>query len=221
MTTEQNIPSSDVSVTQASDPPVTGTPASSGETPQKPATTTLEEALARIAELEHSHKNAREQADRQAKKLTAYEKAEQDKKDAELSELERTKKQHAELQAKHDTYTKQMHERVVRYEVERQASKLGIIDPEAASKLMDWSELEYDESGNPTNAEKLLEKLLKHKPYLAPKQETPANNPPARGGTPVIPAMNPGRSNIAPPDALPPGKLSIAEAYAASQRQRS
>lgn len=219
METQQNIPPSAGSETPTVETPVTGTPASSGATPQEPVLS-LEAAMKRIAELEHAHKNAREQADRQAKKLTAYEKAEQEKKDAELSEIDRIKKQHAELQSQHDAYTKQMHERVIRYEVERQAAKLGIIDPEAATKLLEWSELEYGEDGTPTNAEKLLEKLVKHKPYLAPKQEAPAPSTPARG-TPAIPAMNPGRSQIAPPDSLPPGKLSIQEAYAASQRQRN
>ena len=219
METEQN-PSSVPGVTPNADQPVTGTPASTGATPQtKPNTTTLEEALARITELEHSHKNAREQADRQAKKLSTYEKAEQEAKDAQLSEIERIKKQHTELQAQHETYTRQMQERVVRYEVERQAARLGIIDPDAAVRLLDWSELEMNDDGTPTNAEKLLEKLLKNKPYLAPTQsQQPAT--PARGNSaPAVPAMNPGRTNIAPPDALPPGKMSIQEAYQHSRKR--
>lgn len=227
METDKNIPSSDGSVTPTSDSPVTGTPTPGSVTPQKSALT-LEEALKRIADLEHEHRNAREAEDRLGKKLSAYEKKEKEAEaakkaaqDAELSETERTKKQYAELQAQHDTYKQQMQARVVRYEVERQAAHLGVIDPEAAAMLLNWNELEYDEDGTPTNAEKLLEKLIKRKPYLAPKQESePPANTPTRG-TPAIPAMNPGRSQITPPDSLPPGKMSIAEAYAASRRQRS
>jgi hypothetical protein len=204
-----NEPSSVQSETPNTDTPATGNPANVSETPQKPSVT-LEEALARIAELEHSGKNAREQADRQAKKLAAYEKAEQEKKDAELSEIERTKKQQAELQAKHDAYVQQMQARITRYEVERAAAALNIIDPDAAVRLLDLDALEYDDNGKPTNAEKLLEKLIKQKPYLAPaKQEaepekTPASQPPAR--TPALPAMNPGRSSIAAPNTLPDGQ---------------
>ncbi len=41
--------------------PETGTPASSGVTPQMKPTATLEEALAKIAELEHAHKNVSRQ----------------------------------------------------------------------------------------------------------------------------------------------------------------
>lgn len=202
-----NDTSSTQGVTPEVDTSVKDTPASSGVTPDVKPDVTLEAALARIAELEHSHKNAREQADRQAKKLTAYEKAEQDKKDAELSEVERIKKQHAELQSQHEAYTRQMQDRIIRYEVERAATKLNIIDPDAAVKLLDLSELEYDDSNNPTNAEKLLEKLIKQKPYLLAPAKEPEQAPiPARASTPALPAMNPGRSSIAAPDSVPPGK---------------
>jgi hypothetical protein len=192
--------------------PATGNPATVSETPQKP-NVTLEEALARIADLEHSGKNAREQADRQAKKLLAYEKAEQEKKDAELSEIERVKKQHADLQSQHEAYTRQMQARITRYEVERAAANLNIIDPDAAVRLLDLDQLEYDDNGSPTNAEKLLEKLIKAKPYLAPpakqpeaepEQTTPASTPHTR--TPALPAMNPGRSSIAAPNTVPDGQ---------------
>lgn len=201
-------------VTPPSDPGAMPNNAPNGETPQE-STLSLEAAMKRIAELEHAHKNAREQADRQAKKLTQYEKAEQDKRDAELSEIERIKKQNTELQSQHEAYTKAMQERIVSYEVQAQAAKLGIIDPEAASKLMDWSQLEFDESGTPTNADKVLEKLIKSKPYLAPPKQEPPATTPASKQIPAIPAMNPGRSQITPADSLPPGPMSIAAAYAA------
>lgn len=200
------------SETPSIDTPATGNPATASETLQKPSAT-LEEALARIAELEHSGKNAREQADRQAKKLLAYEKAEQERKDAELSEIERAKKQQAELQAKHEAYVQQMQARITRYEVERAAATLNIIDPDAAVRLLDLDALEYDDNGKPTNAEKLLEKLIKQKPYLAPKApeppaeqptETPVSTPPR--GVPALPAMNPGRTQINAPNTVPDGQ---------------
>lgn len=208
-----NETSSDASATPPSDSqPATGN-APSGATPREPSVT-LEDALAQIAELkrthaelDHAYKNASGELKRHREKLTTYEKAEQEAKDAELSELERIKKQHSELQATHDTYSRQMQERIIRYEVERQAAKMHVIDPDAAVKLLDLSELEYDEQGTPTNADKLLEKLLKSKPYLAPKLEEPATPEPPARGTPALPAMNPGRSSIAAPDSFPPGKI--------------
>jgi hypothetical protein len=201
--------SSTGSETPTVETPATGTPASDGVTPQtKPATTTLEEALARIAELEHSHKNAREQADRHAKKLTAYEKAEQEAKDAQLSELDRAKKQHADLQSERDALATELQESRVHQAVERYANKLNFVVPaEMVARLIEWTDIEY-ENGRPTNVEKLLEKLAKSAPDLVKKQSAePDATPPARGsGTPALPAMNPGRSSIAAPSSVPPGK---------------
>jgi|SRR5579885_814773 len=227
-------PSSGAGAMPQPDPPATGTPAPGSATPPA-ASLTLEEALKRIAEIEHAHSNAKEELERHRRKLSAYEKKEAEAEaarkaaeDAQLSELERTRKQHAELQAAHDVYVRQMQERLVRYEVERQASKLGIIDPDAATRLLDWSELEYEDDGTPKNARELLEKLLKNKPYLAPALASP---PPQHGSSPggtppgqqagpsalrppTVPAMNPGRSAIAPPNSATPGKpVRLADVY--------
>lgn len=103
---------------------------------------------------------------------------------AKLTETERWQKQATELQSKYDSDTVALTERIVRYEVERQAAKLGIIDPDAAAQLIDWDTLEYDEDGTPKNADTLLKDLLKSKPYLAGKIAQTA------GG-----ATNPGRAS--------------------------
>lgn len=180
--------------------PATGT-TPTGATPAGTAST-LEEALARMKELERSLQNATEERDRHRKKLSRYEEAEKQAQEAQLSEVERLKKQHAELQAQHEEYTRRMQERVVRYELEREAARLGLIRPELAFKLIDWTELEFAEDGTPKNADKLLEKLLKEYPELAkPREALPFGQPVA----PQLPAMNPGRSSIASPNQLPPG----------------
>jgi hypothetical protein len=152
----------------------------------------------------------RSEAQSLRKRMKAFEDAEQAARDAQLSEVERTKAQHAKLQAEHETYKRASQERLVRYEVAMHAQRLGIIHPDAAAKLLDWSELEYDDDGIPKNADKLLEKLLKQMPYLA-HAATPAPAPapvpqatPAPT-TPTIPAMNPGRSSI-PSPGLQPGQ---------------
>ena len=69
--TEQETPPS-APATGTPGQPATGTPAS-GATPTKP-TTTIEEALARIAELERHSKNKEEEASRHGKNLSAAEK---------------------------------------------------------------------------------------------------------------------------------------------------
>lgn len=220
MTEEANNPSSPGSVMPTGDQPATGT-APGGATPPA-ATPTVEELLKELAELKHAHGNAKEEVERHRKKLSTFEKAEAEREqakkaaeEAQLSELEKLNKRYAELQSQHTEYSRQMQERVVRYEVEKQARALGIIDEDAAAKLLDWSELEYDDSGTPHNAKKLLEKLIKNKPYLAPpvqQQQTPnAQQPPLQGSArqqaPLTPAMNPGRTQIAQPGSNPPGRI--------------
>lgn len=122
--------------------------------------------------------------------LKKYKEAEEAAKLATLTEQERLAKHAAELQSKYDADTAALTERIVRYEVERQASKLGIVDPDAAAKLIDWSSLEYDEDGTPTNAETLLKDLLKARPWLASTQQ---GKPTASSGG----ATNPSRSAAA------------------------
>lgn len=52
-------------------------------------------------------------------------------------------------------------------EVTQTAARLGIVDPDAAYKLLDKEAIEYEENGKPKNVETLLQSLLKGKPYLA------------------------------------------------------
>jgi type IV secretory pathway VirB10-like protein len=95
--------------------------------------------------------------------------------DSLLSEQERAQKRLAELEAEHANHQREMQELRVSQTVERLATKLGIVDPEAATKLMDWSQLEFDkDTGQPTNAESVLKALVKSKSFLV---GTPAGNP--------------------------------------------
>lgn len=216
----------DGGVTPNSSTPATGN-APAGATPTAQPTLSLEEAMKRIAELEHTHGNAKEELDRHRKKLTAYEKQEQERAEqqkqaelAQLSEIERVKKEHAEIQAQHEAVIRELQETRIQHSVMREATALNFIHPEIAARLVDWSELEYDDKGAPTNVQKLLDKLTKSMPELvrapqAPTQPESNNQPQAptrpNGGlrpapfAPAVPAMNPGRSNIPAPGVNPPG----------------
>ena len=184
--------------------PETGTPASSGVTPQMKPTATLEEALAKIAELEHAHKNAREQADRQAKKLSTYEQAEEQAKLAALSEVEKANKRAQDAEKQIQQYKDQ----IVLEKVINAAHKKGIIDPELAALAVKGN-LEYGDDGMPSNLDKALDELIKAKPYLVPKADEPAPASPAQTArrAPMIPAMNPERSSIASPGQNTPGRI--------------
>lgn len=149
-------------------------------------------------------------------RLKNFEDAENKAKEAQLSEIELSKKQYSELQATHNEYVARMQARIVRYEVERQASKLGIIDPDAAARLLDPAELEYDDDGLPTNSEKLLKDLIKNKSYLA---STPTPSSTSGTKSPALPAMNPGRTNIQPPTAPAQTRIPrMADIYAKNKK---
>jgi hypothetical protein len=189
--TNESTPSSGQGATQDAGSPATGTNASGSATqPAKPAIT-LEDALARIAELEHAHRNATEERDRHRKKLSSYEEQERKAQEAALSEVEKATKRATEAEQR----IKQYQQQLVTAQVKLAAQSKGIIDPDLAA-LAIAGQLEYGDDGLPTNVDKALDDLLKTKPFLAKAQptSTPAiPNPPV---VPVIPAMNPGRSQL-------------------------
>jgi chromosome segregation ATPase len=217
-------------VMPATGSPVTGTTTADGVTPQK-SSRTLEEALARIAELEHTVRNKTEENDRHSKNLSArdkelaaYKEKERQAQEAALSEVERATKRAQDAEQQLQQYKQQL----ISAHVQLAAQKKGIIDPEIAALAVQTT-LEYGEDGMPSNLDDALDKLIKSKPYLvAPKQEKPAEQPapesPAQTAqrpalqTPAIPAMNPGRSTIAAPNSLPPGRIpTLADVF--SKRQ--
>jgi len=103
---------------------------------------------------------------------------------ANLSELDRLEKERNEYAEKVQKLSEISSQRILDYEAVVLANKLNIVDPDAAVKLLDRSELEWDESsGKPMNLQTLLEALLEARPYL-------------KGQTkPVVPAI--GATNAA------------------------
>ncbi len=210
---EENTSGSGTGVTPQSPPtPVMGTPGQSGVTPATTPPLTTEELLKRQAELERSLANAKEENDRHSKRLSTYEKQEKERaaleqaaKDAQLSEIERVKKQAADAQQK----IQQQQQQLVMAQVKLVAKDKGIINPELIAPVVE-RKLEYDKDGEPTNLEAVLDELIKGNPYLV-KPAEPAPSPaqtatPPAVPTPAIPAMNPGRSSIPGPGTNPTGK---------------
>lgn len=186
---------------------VTGQEPTTANTPgQEPATTTTatqavksqQDYDAMIAELRKENAQHRT-------KLKAFEEAQAAADLAKLGDLEKAQKQHADLQAKHAELEQRYKETLINSAVQRSALELGIVHPEKIGRLIDTSQLEFDDDGTPKNAKALVEALLKDMPELAgDKQQTPAQA--AQTGAPNVPAMNPGRSNIAQSGTLPAGK---------------
>ncbi len=198
------------SVTQPSPTPVTGTPAAPASVTQQTATLAQGDALKRIADLERSLGNAKEENDRHSKRLSAYEKAEKEAEaakkaaeDAQKTELERIKEQHQDAEAR----IKQLQQENIVEKVINAAHKKGIIDPELAALAILQDKSLLDENGMPTDLDKALDTLIKNKPYLV-KPAEPAPSPAQTAPTQPAPALPPfaGRSSIPGPGGNPTGK---------------
>ncbi len=203
-------PSGGGGVTPNPPSPVTGTPAAPGGVTPQPATLAQEDALKRIADLERSLGNAKEENDRHSKRLSAYEKAEKDReaaaqaaKDAQLSEIERVKKEHLKAEAR----IQQLQQENIVEKVINAAHKKGIIDPDLAALAILQDKSLLDENGMPTDLDKALDTLIKNKPYLVPAPPaepapTPAQTAPTQQPAPALPPFA-GRSSIPGPGATP------------------
>jgi hypothetical protein len=151
----------------------------------------------RLHEEAASYRKRAQQAEAQ---LKTYQDAEEQKRLAALSDVERANKQVQDLQQKYEQTQKQL----VAAHVKIAAQKLGIVDPSIAA-LAIADRLEFGEDGLPTNADKLLDELIKGGGIVVKTAETPAtpNNMPR---PPQTPPNNPGRSQIVSPGQQPQGR---------------
>lgn len=162
-------------------PPIVTPPPSPPVPAPAPATVSAEE-YARIQ---------REHAD-YAKRLAEFEKEKKVREEADLSEKEKLERRLVEQEKRQAELEQQLRSK----EIQILAGKLGIVDPEAAEKLIDWTKVESTESAR----EAALKDLLKNKTYLAgtpgsgPTQPT---NPGRQGGLTVdeIKRMTPDEVN--------------------------
>lgn len=147
---------------QVSSPASESPQAGATTTPSNPSanTRTSDDYERQIAELRKENASYRT-------KQNAIEKAQADADAAKLSDLEKANKRAADAEAQLNDRTRAYQERLVKAEIKAGAAGVGIIDPDAAVKLLDWSQFEYDDEGVPTNISKLLDQLVKDKPYLA------------------------------------------------------
>jgi chromosome segregation ATPase len=208
-----NTSSDGASATPAPGSLATSTTTSGGATPPK-SPTTLEEALAELADIRRHATNKEEQATRHGKELTSaqkrlaeYEEKERLAQEAALTEQQKLAKRAEDAEARYQQTQKQL----ISAHVKMAAHTKGIIDPDIAA-LAVQDKLEYGEDGLPSNLDKALDDLIKNKPYLVPvkiaeEPTTPAQTAqPQQQRAPQVPPMNPGRSSITPPDSNAPFK---------------
>jgi hypothetical protein len=120
--------------------------------------------------------------------------SETEKQQAARQKLE---KQLADIQAERDKAALQVQELKINQDIFAKAAKVGI-NPTLAAKVLDHSELDFDDKGNPTNVEDLLKDLLKEYPNLA----TATNNARQSATSSAGGATNPSRTQTSMPTQL-------------------
>lgn len=109
----------------------------------------------------------RENADYRTR-LKKLEDAQRAADDAQLSEVDRLKRDHAETVAERDKLRTQLQRSETEKVLITAARKLGIVDEDAAIRLLEWDALDFDETtGKPKNAEAQLKALMQARPWLA------------------------------------------------------
>lgn len=159
----------------------------------------IDEALKEVERLRADLKKVHAESAGHRQKLKTFEDAEAAARAAQMSELEKAQKQAADLQEQQETLAAEVVELRVHQEVARISAKMNfILPPDMLAKLLlnDFDDIEFAD-GKPTNIEKLLEKLAKSTPDLVKAAQA------EQRGAPTIPAMNPGRSSIQSPGAMP------------------
>jgi hypothetical protein len=101
--------------------------------------------------------------------------------EAKLSDAERQQKRLTELTTENADLLQQLRDVRTRYSVIAAAQRLGFADPGDAFRLLDQSQLEFDDKGEPRHLDRLLGELLRAKPYLGNGTTRSAGS--AEGGT--------------------------------------
>ncbi len=183
----------------AGDPVSTPAPGGPITTPAAPLAGDEQEqiSLAEARKLRHEAQELR-------KRIKAYDDAQAQAEAAKLSETERQTKELADSIQRNEDLAAELMEAHMYQDIARLASKFNfIVSTDLIAKLIDLAEVEWDEeSGHPTNIEKLLEKLAKAEPDLVKAQAAQPGQPQMRQA-PATPAMNPGRTTITPGGTVP------------------
>lgn len=152
----------------------------------------LEEAVAELERTRVALKEANKMTTAKRLRLEEFEKAELERQQAQMSDAEKAvaaqKKLQEELAAR-DAQIAALRQEAVRFQVQLTAQEMGLIDLDAAVRLLDADALEFDEAGKPTNVEKALKSLVAAKPYLVkPNTASPGlGTPPQRPRQPAAP----------------------------------
>ncbi len=172
----------------------TATGATSGTTTKEPTLTELQAQVQRMeAALKKANSDAKthrlenEQLKTFKEQIEASQLSEQQKQDLAAKKLQ---EQLATLQKERDDAISGRQQERLNYAIQIQATKQGL-NPEAASRLLDRSTLEFDDAGNATNLDTAFKAMVKQFDLK------PVAGAPTSGGT-----TNPSRSQTSAPQEL-------------------
>lgn len=135
-----------------------------GGDPQK-LTEAAQKALEELTGAQKALHGANSEAAERRKKLEAFEKAEEERKKAELSEVEKAKAEADDARKQAAALAEQVKKDKIAHIVEITARDLEFADPDDAVKLADLSGI-ADDANAKAEVKKVLEALLKAKPHL-------------------------------------------------------
>jgi len=133
---------------------------------------TLDQLQAELEETRKALSKANRESAQRRKKLEEFESKEQERAEAELSEMEKLQKQIDLLNAEKEQAQKHAQEILIKSAVISQAAALNFNDPEDAFALVDKSQFEV-EDGKVAGVEEALKELAKSKPYMLQTQRKP------------------------------------------------
>lgn len=128
-----------------------------------------ERAMATIRKLRAFEKDAKEAA-KLRKEVERLTKAEDDRKKADMTEVERLKAEKGELEGKLSAAQQEAKERLLHSTVTSEAYKANFADPEDAWRMIDHSKVVVGDDGKVTGADEEIKALMTSKPYLLKKQ---------------------------------------------------
>lgn len=176
---------------------------------------TPEQALKEYKKMQTALKKANLESAQRRIKLKELEEFKNKIDSERMDNVERLQSERDTWQNKYAALEREHQEFKVKTKFSEISSQMGIVDPDVVSKLVNWADIEYDDSGMPTNIQNLLKDLIEKKPYLAGKQSRPS-----------VGATNPTRAAVTYNDAdaivqkLRDGKLSGADYDALSPEMK-
>lgn len=147
----------------------------------------LDEIIAkRIARVEKKY----EGFDDLKTKLSEYESRAEEKRQSELTDLQKAQEQAqqfeaqlAELKSQVEAKDKAIRDQAIRNEFIKVASSANIIDVDAAMALSDLSAVELGEDGKVNGVDDVIKMLVEHKPYLVAKKQMQPIGTATNGGS--------------------------------------